>query len=117
MLDHHLATFDRWLQAHFTSLTASSRGHYYLTVVTLLDQLNLKEFDCHQLAVILQYDQLPFAFPDKLLILFSGGGLNIEFTRIVSKFLIDPDRAGPLWLNSHNYADLATYILEILGNK
>jgi hypothetical protein len=116
LLDRHLATFDTWLQAHFMPLNATSRPHYYLTVVTLLDQLNPKQFDWHQVSVILQH-QLPFTLPDKLLDLFDGTGLNIEFTRIVSKFLMDRDRAGSLWVNSHKYADLATYILEILRDK
>ena len=99
-------------------LNATSWPHYYLAVVTLLDQLNLKQFDWHQVSVILQH-QLPATLLDTLLPLFGGMGFkfNIEFTRIVSKILIDRDRAGSFWLNSHNYADLATYVLEILRDK
>jgi hypothetical protein len=116
LLDHHLATVDTWLHARLMPLNATSRPHYYLVVVALLDQLNLKYFDWDQVSVILQH-QLPFTLPNKLLALFGRTGLNIEFTRIVSTFLMDRNRAGSLWLNSHNYADLATYILEILGDK
>jgi hypothetical protein len=116
LLDRHLVTFDRWFQAHFMSLTASSRPHYYLTVVALLDQLDPKEFHWRQVSVILQH-QLPFLRPEKLIDLFDGTKFNIEFARIVSKFLIDRDRAGSLWLNSHKYAGLSTYILEILRDK
>jgi len=116
LLDHHLATFDRWLCAHFKSLTTSSWLHYYLAVVTLLDQLNPELFDWHQVSVILQH-RLPFTLCNKLLDLFAAPELNIEFTRIVSKFLMDRDRAGCLWVNSHNYADLATPILEILRDE
>ena len=49
--------------------------------------------------------------------LFGGPVLNIEFTQIVSKFLMDRDRAGSLWVDSHNYAELATPILEILRDE
>jgi hypothetical protein len=41
----------------------------------------------------------------------------VEFTQIVSKFLMDQDRAGSLWVNSYEYADLAQYIMVILGEK
>ena len=116
LLDHHLATFDTWLHARFLPTNATSRPHDYLAVVTLLDRLNLRHFDWDQVSVILQH-RLPFTLPNKLIALFGRMRLNIEFTQIVSKFLIDRDRAGSLWLNSHNYADLATYILEILGDK
>jgi hypothetical protein len=116
LLDRHLATFDTWFQACFTSLNVLSWPHDYLAVVSLLDQLNPKQFDWHQVFVILQHE-LPCDLLDKMLILFGGTGLNIEFTRIASKFLMDRDRAGLLWHNSQEYADLAAYILEILGDK
>jgi len=119
LLDRHLAAFDIWLQAYLMSLTAISRPHYYLTVVTLLDQLNPKDFHWQPVSAILRH-QLPglsIILPNKVADLFPGPKLNIEFIQIVSKFLMDRDRAGPLWLNSHNYADLATYILDILHDK
>jgi len=116
LLDHHLAAFDRWLQACFMSLTGSSQPHDYLAVVTLLDQLNLKQVDWHQISVILQR-RLSFDILDKLLFLFGEMGFDIEFIRIASKFLMDRDRAGSLWVDSHKYAGLATYISEILGDK
>jgi hypothetical protein len=117
LLDHHLATFDIWLQAHFMSLIASSRPHYYLTVVTLLDQLDPKEFNWEQVSVILRH-QLSFIPPDKFFHQFDGKTLNLAFTRIVSEFLVDRDRARSLWVDSNKlYADLVTYILGILRDK
>ena len=115
LLDHHLASFDAWLRAYFVFLDAASWRHRYLAVLTLLDQLNPEQFDWHQVSVILQY-RLSFTL-DNLYILFDGTKLNIEFTRILSKFLMDRDRARSLWINSHKYADLATYILKILRDK
>ena len=119
VLDHHLATFDRWLQAHFMSLTASSRSHYYLTVVTLLDQLDPKELSFWQQVQVVLQRRIPFEgiSPNKFFTLFDGMKFNIEFTRIVSKFLMDRDRAGSLWVNSDKYAGLAPFILEILRDK
>jgi len=114
LLDHHLATFDGWLQAHLMSLTASLRPHSYLTVVTLLGQLDPKIFHWQQVSVILRCQFLGPFMPSKL---FGGPVLNIEFTQIVSKFLMDRDRAGSLWVDSHNYAELATPILEILRDE
>ena len=116
LLDRHLATFDTWLLAHFVSSTVSSRPlHYYLTVVTLLDQLDLKRFNWRWVSVILQH-QLPF-LPHKFIDLFNGTKCNIEFVQIVSKFLMDRDRAGSLWLKSYDYAGLGMYVLEILRDK
>jgi len=116
LLDHHLATFDTWLHAHLMPLYATLQPYCYLAVVTLLDQLNPKQFSWHQVSVILQH-QLPSTFCEKLDFLFGARRLNIEFARIVSKFLMDRSRAGSLWLDSHNYTKLATYILEILHDK
>jgi hypothetical protein len=118
LLDCHLATFDAWLHAHFMPLHATLLSHSYLAAVTLLDQLNPKHFDWSQVSVILQH-QLPSTLNNKFFFLLDGMGvkLNIEFTRIVSKFLMDQDRAGSLWVDSHKYADLASYILEILRDK
>ena len=85
LLDHHLATFDRWLQAHFMSLTASSRSHYYLTVVTLLDQLDPKELSFWQQVQVVLQCWIPFEgiSPNKFFTLFDRMKFNIEFTRIV----------------------------------
>jgi len=112
LLDHHLATFDGWFRAQVMSLSASPRFHYYLTVVTLLDQLDPKEYTWHWLSVILQ-GRSPSP-PDKLRVLFGGTKSSIEFSRIMSKFLMDRDRAGFFWVNSQTYVDLARYILEFL---
>jgi len=117
LLDRHLATFDRWLQTHLMPSAVSWQAlHYYLTVLTLLDQLDLKEFNWQQVSVILQHELL-FTLPDRFYILFDGTKLNMESTRIVSKFLMDRDRAGSLWVKSHRYAGLAMCTLEILRDK
>jgi hypothetical protein len=98
------------------SLPASSQSHYYLAVVTLLDQLDPKEYNWQRVSVILQR-RLPMVLPSKLLDLFGRTKANIEFSRIVSKFLIDGKRAGIFWVNSQIYADLVWYILEFLRDK
>ena len=116
LLDHHLASFDAWLRAHFVFFDASSRLYHYLAVFALLDQLNPGQFDWYQVSAILQH-QLTSPYIHYLYDLFDRRKLNIEFTRIVSKFLMDRDRAGSLWIDSHKYADLATYILKILRDK
>ena len=91
------------------------RGSYFLAFVTLLDQLDPKEYNWKHLPFILQDPFL--SIPDKLLDLFGGTKEKIEFSRIVSKFLMDRERAGFLWVNSQKYADLARYILEFLRDK
>jgi hypothetical protein len=112
LLDHHLATFDGWLQAYLISLSA---GSLFLAVLTLLDPLDLKEYNWTQLPVILQD---PFLFiSDNLLDLIVKMKENIEFSWVVSKFLMDRERAGFFWVNSQKYVDLARCILEILHDK
>ena len=115
LLDHHLASFDAWLHAYFVAFDAA--WPHYLTVITLLDQLNPGQFSWYQVSAILQRQSTPIHELSTLFKSFDGKELNIEFTRIVSKFLMDRDRARSLWINSHKYADLATNILKILGDK
>ena len=109
MLDYHLATFDGWLQAYLKSLSPES---HFLAVVTLLDQLDPKEYNWKRVSGILRG-----RIPTFLSELFGETTANIEFYWILSKFLMDQERAGLLWVNSQGYADLATYILEILHDK
>ena len=116
MLDRHLTTFDRWLKRHLSSLSASPRFHYHLTVVALLDQLDPKEFNWQQISVILQH-RLSIVLLSKLRDLFGGTKANIEFPRIMSKFLMDRERAGSFWVISQEYADLARYILGFLQDR
>ena len=113
LLDRHLATFDGWLQVHFMSLFPSSRSRYCLTVVTLLDQLDPKEYNWMQHPVILQ----DLFVSNNMLDLVGRMKANIEFSQIVSKFLTDRERAGLFWVNSQKYADLARYLLEFLHDK
>ena len=96
---------------------SSSRPHYYLAVVTLSDQLDPKEYNWQRISVVLQC-QLPISPPGKLLdLLFGGTKANIEFSRIMSKFLMDRERAGSLWVNSQTYVDLAKRTLDFLHDK
>jgi hypothetical protein len=90
------------------SFPGSPRIHYYLTVVTLLDQLDQKEFNWQQVS-ILQGQSLPASS-------FRGIG-NIEFCQIVSKFLMDRDRAGLFWVSSQMYANLAMHLLKLLCDR
>jgi len=112
LLDRHLVAFDGWLRAHLMSLSASPQIHHYLTVVTLLDQLDLKEYNWQLLPVILPD---PFVFVSgKLLNLIDGTRTNIEFSQLLSKFLMDRKRARFFWIYSQTYADLAKHILEFV---
>jgi len=118
LLDHHLAAFDGWLRAYFMSdsfASESSRSHCYLAVVTLLDQLDPKEYNWQRVSVILQRP-LPIS-PPMLDLLFGGTKANIEFSRIMSKFLVDRERSGLLWVNSQTCVGLAKYILDLLHDK
>ena len=68
--------------------------------------------------MILQ-DKSPITF-DKLLQPGPFGRtkiLNIEFSRIVSRFLMDRERAKSFWVNSQKYGDLARCILEFMCDK
>jgi len=94
------------------NFSASSPILYYFAVVTLLDQLNPKEYNWQRVSVLLQ-GPLPNA-PSKLPYLFGGMKTNITLSRIVSELFMDPKRAGLFWVNSQTYADLARYILEFL---
>jgi hypothetical protein len=96
------------------SFSAPSRSHY-LAVVTLLHQLDLKEYNWVLLSLILE--GRPSSPPEKLLVLFDSMISNVEFSRIVSKFLMDRDRAGSFWVNSWRYANLAEHLLEFLRDK
>ena len=112
LLDHHLATFAGWLQTEFMYFSASSPIRYYFAIVTLLDRLDPKEYNWQRVSVILR-GRLPIV-PRKLPDLFGGTKANVEFSRIMSKFLMDRERAGLFWVNFQTYADLARYILEVL---
>ena len=65
----------------------SSAGPNFLAVVTLLDPLDPKEYKSTQLPMILQDPDLSLF--DNLFDLIGGIDGNMEFSRIVSKFLMD----------------------------
>ena len=93
---------------------ASSWSHY-LAVVTLLDQLDPKEYEWEMLSVIIQKESSPP--PVQFIGLFHGIKSNREFSQIVYKFLMDRDRAGSCWVNLQTYVNLATQFLKILRDK
>jgi hypothetical protein len=116
LLDRHLATFDLWLQAQFMYLSASSRSHF-LAVITLLDQLDPKQYDWECFSLLLE-GQPSSAGPITFFVLFNGTNSNIEHSRMMSKFLMDRNRAGSLWVNLQTYVNLATQLLNFLrANK
>jgi hypothetical protein len=115
LLDRHLAAFDEWLQAEFMYLSASSRSHY-LAVVTLLDQLDPKVCNWQWISLLLEGESSFFA-EHLLQVLFDGTKSHIEFSQIVSKFLLDRNRAGSLWVNLQTYVNLGTQFLKILRDK
>ena len=98
------------------SVSASSLSHYYLAVVTLLDQLDPKEYSSQQISVILR-GRIPNVLLNKLLDLFGRTKENVEFSRIVSRFLMDRDRSESLWVNLQTYVNLATPFMKILRDK
>ena len=89
-------------------------GPHFLAVVTLLDQLYPEEYNGPGLSVILPC-QLPIV--RSTLDLFGRMELHIEFTRILSKFLMDRDRAASFWVNPQMYVKLVTPFLKILRDK
>ena len=116
LLDCHLTTFDGWLQAQCRISPPSSwpSWHHYFAVTTLLDLLDPKEYNWRQLQVILQN---PVQFISDTHGLFGGMKTNIEFSQLVSKFLVDRERARSFWVNSQKYTDLARHILEFMHFK
>jgi hypothetical protein len=90
---------------------------YYPTVITLLDQLDRKEYNWKHLPEVLQNQYLFGTGDGKVMDLFGGTKTSIESSRIVSKFLMDRERAKSLWVNSQKYADLARFILEFIRDK
>ena len=84
---------------------------HFLAAVTILAQLDPQAYNWDWLSLILQ---APSSITPLALDIL---GTDIEFTRIVSKFLVDRDRAGSLWVNSQSYADLTNYVLRFLHDK
>ena len=87
----------------------------YFTVITLLDQLDPKKYNWQPVSGILLgwWPFIPSNFPN----LLRQKKANIEFCQIVSKFLMDRERAGLFWVDSQKYADLARRISECLRDK
>jgi hypothetical protein len=80
-----------------------------------VDQLDLKEFEWSQLSQNLEDQSLlpPSGFMD-FHDIFDNTKSNIEFSQTVSKFLMDRNRAGSLWVNLQMYVNLGTQLLKIL---
>ena len=96
---------------------SSSLGSHFIAIVTLLDQLHPEEYDWQQVWVILQSQSPLIFYYAKLFYLFGEMKANIEFSRMVSKFLMDRDRAGSLRVDSQTYANLAMYLLKFLSDR
>ena len=93
----------------------SSPESHFLEIITLLDQLDPEDYNWMQLPVLLRN---PLSLvTTNVLALFGRTKENIEFSRMVSKFLMDRERAGFFWVNSQKYTDLARHILEFLYDK
>jgi len=92
---------------------------HFFAVITLLDQLDPKAYNGKGLSMILRHQ---FHVPNLDFVPYMLGGdidgkLNIEFTQIVSKFLMDRVRAGSLWVTPQMYVNLTTRVLEILHDE
>jgi hypothetical protein len=95
------------------SLSAASRSHY-LAVVALLDQLDPKLYNWPWLLVILDDQSV---LTQELIFLVNGPKLSMKFSGMLSKFLMDRNRAGSLWVNPQMYVNLAIQLLNILHDK
>jgi len=94
-----------------------SLGSLFFAVVTLLDLLDPKECNWLQLQALLQERCGLISNHDVLLDLIVRIKASIEFCRIVSKLLIDQDRARSFWVNSQTYMNLAMHLLKFLSDR
>jgi len=97
---------------------SSSLGSHFFAIYTLLDLLDPEEFNSMSLAALLHLveGRLPL-LPYFLHTLIGMMKANIEFPGIVSKFLMDQDRAGSLWVNSQTYVNLAMHLFKFLSDR
>jgi len=128
LLDHHLPAFDRWLQLklqHWNYLS-SSLLLYCLTVITIVDQLNVDSegFNWQAFFVPLVNKWVPIIRDLKFVVhglteLFVGmEPSQMACSRIVSKFLTNPGRAGDTYcVDSWAYMNLSKKLLQILRNQ
>ena len=93
----------------------SPKWRCYLAVVTLLDQLDPKEYDWERVSVIIEQGQLK-DLSINWRVLFGGMNVGVQFSRILSKFLMAPERASIFSVILY-YVDLVRYILDYLCDK
>ena len=112
---------DGWLRGQLLPSESSPLLPYFLTGVTFLDHLVLEEFTWQTFSRIIQNGETR---PQKMVValdwlvdLFDRKGSYSTFPRIFSQFLMDQARAGPLWVNSRRYVNLAKKIVKILRDK
>jgi len=125
LLDHHSTSIDIWLRKQLQrwELTLNPCFSYFLTGVTLLDQCVLEEFNWRSFLGIIQIVGTPMSYYTSdhsttwLVDLFDRKESHTTFARMFSQFLMDQARAGPLWVNSQGYMNLAQQILKILCHK
>ena len=114
---------DRWLRRQLLPWVSSPLLPYFLTLVTILDQLVLEEFNCRTFSMIILIagtSRSPEEIDDALtwlVNLFDSRKSQNTFPRFFSEFLMDPARARSLWVNHQMYTSLTMQLLKILSDK
>ncbi|KIM44125.1 hypothetical protein M413DRAFT_375322 [Hebeloma cylindrosporum] len=122
LLDHYLSVRWHGFRERLPHLIfhSSSRTHLiHLAVVTLLDQLDPTERDWHGFSMILDEEisnKSLLSIREDLDNLFGCTESRKAGLRILSRFLMDRERAGLFWVNSQTYVELAKILLETLCN-
>ena len=126
LLDHHLAAFDEWLrEALLLHWGSPSEISLFFTAVTLLDQLNVdpERFNWKLLSLILETEWTTGILASVVLALskpikvFDGRESQVAYLQLVSKFLMDRERAGDFCVDSSMYVKLTMQLLDILPGR
>ena len=124
LLDHHLAVFDEWLRSQLDPWVSCWALPDFLTAITLVDQLNVdaESFNWRTFSVILQHEGAESLVPvaqdfTERVTLFNGTESQLAYPKIVSKFLMDPVRAGKFCVSCFEYVELAKQLLNILQDQ
>jgi hypothetical protein len=133
LLDHHKGAFDEWLRTQLPPWRSFDflDLFYFLTAVTLVDQVNVdpdgfNNFNWSAFSAILGDKQASAGLIDialsltKPVRLFDGTGSQVAYSQVaypqlVSKFLTDRERAGIFCVQSWMYVELTRQLLKILG--
>ena len=126
LLDRHSTAFDEWLREELLFRWGSfSEMSHFLTTVTLLDQLNVDPagFDWQVLSVLVENKWITEGLISvahtlsKPVRLFDGTKSQVAYLRVVSKFLMDRQRAGDFCVDSSAYTKLTMRLLDILPGR